>query len=75
MNKILMQISECGIKDPARGRKPKRRYGSCRSRMREEMRRVLGRALAIRHASRESCKACELEIHATAIVLHLKGWG
>jgi Ni,Fe-hydrogenase III small subunit len=34
------------------------------ARLQEDVRRVLGRALAIRHVDAGSCNGCELEIHA-----------
>ncbi len=58
------------LKQIARDRHPHR--GSARaaegdvavSRLQEEILRVLGRALTLRHVDAGSCNACELEIHA-----------
>ena len=63
MQKILLQIARTGIiseapppPDPSLQQMP--------GRLSDEVLRLLGRALAIRHVDAGSCNGCELEIHA-----------
>jgi len=63
MEKILRQISAIGIRtEPAPAPDEALRE---RSALGEDILRLLGRALAIRHVDAGSCNGCELEIHAT----------
>ena len=63
MHKILWRIVESGIRtEPPPGASETLRQGA--SRLNDEVLRLLGRALAIRHVDAGSCNACELEIHA-----------
>jgi len=63
MQKILFQIARTGIiseRAPAADESLRRIAG----RLNDEVLRLLGRALAIRHVDAGSCNGCELEIHA-----------
>jgi len=63
MQKILLQIARTGIiseRAPAADQSLRRIAG----RLNDEVLRLLGRALAIRHVDAGSCNGCELEIHA-----------
>ena len=63
MHKILFQIARTGIISepaPAADESLRRIAG----RLNDEVLRLLGRALAIRHVDAGSCNGCELEIHA-----------
>ena len=63
MHKILWRIVESGIRtESPPGVSETLRQGA--SRLNDEVLRLLGRALAIRHVDAGSCNACELEIHA-----------
>lgn len=64
MQKILWQIAKTGLlSEPVPATDPALREGA--QRLNDEVLRLLGRALAIRHVDPGSCNACELEIHAT----------
>jgi Ni,Fe-hydrogenase III small subunit len=63
MYKILFQIARTGICTE----RPRTADGALRTlapRLSDEVLRLLGRALAIRHVDAGSCNGCELEIHA-----------
>ncbi|HET9735439.1 MAG TPA: NADH-quinone oxidoreductase subunit B family protein [Burkholderiales bacterium] len=63
MHKILLKIARVGIRSEA----PPVADASLRVRatqLNDEVLRLLGRALAIRHIDAGSCNGCELEIHA-----------
>ena len=63
MHKILLKIARVGIRSEA----PPAADASLRARaaqLNDEVLRLLGRALAIRHVDAGSCNGCELEIHA-----------
>ena len=63
MQKILFQIARTGIiseRAPAADESLRQIAG----RLNDEVLRLLGRALAIRHVDAGSCNGCELEIHA-----------
>ena len=63
MHKILLKIARVGI----RSESPPAADASLRARaaqLNDEVLRLLGRALAIRHVDAGSCNGCELEIHA-----------
>lgn len=63
MHKILLKIARVGIHSEA----PPAADESLRARavqLNDEVLRLLGRALAIRHVDAGSCNGCELEIHA-----------
>ena len=63
MQKILFQIARTGIisePPPATDEALRQVAG----RLNDEVLRLLGRALAIRHVDAGSCNGCELEIHA-----------
>jgi Ni,Fe-hydrogenase III small subunit len=63
MYKILVKIAQVGIKSEA----PPATDEALRVRaaqLNDEVLRLLGRALAIRHVDAGSCNGCELEIHA-----------
>jgi len=63
MQKILWQIAKTGLaSEPAPTADPALREGA--QRLNDEILRLLGRALTIRHVDPGSCNACELEIHA-----------
>ncbi|HEX9397118.1 MAG TPA: formate hydrogenlyase, partial [Burkholderiales bacterium] len=62
MHKILFRIARIGIATeppPAADERLRRVAG----RLNDEVLRLLGRALAIRHVDAGSCNGCELEIH------------
>lgn len=63
MQKILFQIARTGIiseRPPAADKALRQIAG----RLNDDVLRLLGRALAIRHVDAGSCNGCELEIHA-----------
>jgi Ni,Fe-hydrogenase III small subunit len=63
MQKILFQIARTGIvseRAPAADESLRQIAG----RLNDEVLKLLGRALAIRHVDAGSCNGCELEIHA-----------
>ena len=63
MHKLLRRIARAGIRtEPAPAADAALRTGA--DRLSEEVLRLLGRALAIRHVDAGSCNGCELEIHA-----------
>jgi len=62
MYKILIQIAKTGLRTetpPA----PDEALRTGAARLSEDVLRLLGRALAIRHVDAGSCNGCELEIH------------
>ncbi|MBI3935646.1 MAG: NADH-quinone oxidoreductase subunit B family protein [Betaproteobacteria bacterium] len=64
MYQLLKQIVKTGIvteRPPA----PDEALRVARQRLDEEILRIFGRSLAIRHVDAGSCNGCELEIHAT----------
>ena len=62
MYKILFQIARTGIAtEPAPA--PDEALRVAAGRLNDEVLRLLGRALAIRHVDAGSCNGCELEIH------------
>lgn len=63
MQKILWQIAKTGLVSES-APQPDESLREARERLNEEVLRLLGRALAIRHVDPGSCNACELEIHA-----------
>jgi Ni,Fe-hydrogenase III small subunit len=63
MHKILWKIAQVGLKsEPAPDADQALRQGA--QRLSDEVLRLFGRALAIRHVDAGSCNGCELEIHA-----------
>jgi Ni,Fe-hydrogenase III small subunit len=63
MHKILWKIAQVGLKsEPAPGADEALRQGA--PRLHEDILRLFGRALAIRHVDAGSCNGCELEINA-----------
>ena len=63
MQKILFKIAQVGIKsEPPPAADPALRVQAAR--LNDDVLRLLGRALAIRHVDAGSCNGCELEIHA-----------
>lgn len=63
MYKILWKIAQVGLKrEPAPSADEALRQGA--PRLNEEVLRLFGRALAIRHVDAGSCNGCELEINA-----------
>lgn len=64
MYKILLQIARAGIRTerPPQSDETLRTQAPC---LNDEILKLLGRALAIRHVDAGSCNGCELEIHAT----------
>jgi Ni,Fe-hydrogenase III small subunit len=65
MHKLLRQIAKVGlVTEPAP--QPDDSLRLVASRLNDEVLRLLGRALAIRHVDAGSCNGCELEIHALA---------
>jgi Ni,Fe-hydrogenase III small subunit len=63
VHKILLKIAQVGVKtEPAPRADEALRLGAAR--LNEDVLRLLGRALAIRHVDAGSCNGCELEIHA-----------
>lgn len=63
MQKILFRIARAGIVTEAPPA-PQASLRQISGRLNDEVLRVLGRALAIRHVDAGSCNGCELEIHA-----------
>jgi len=64
MQKILLQIARVGICTEAAPR-PDAALRAAAPALSDEVLKLLGRALAIRHVDAGSCNGCELEIHAT----------
>ena len=64
MHKILLKIAQVGLRSEA-PRPPDEALRAAAGRLNDEVLRLLGRALAIRHVDAGSCNGCELEIHAT----------
>src|SRR4051812_14615160 len=64
MEKIIRQIARTGIKTEA-APAPDEALRVQAPKLNDEVLRLLGRALAIRHVDAGSCNGCELEIHAT----------
>jgi Ni,Fe-hydrogenase III small subunit len=63
MHKLLRRIARAGIRtEPAPA--PDVSLRTSAARLGDEVLRLLGRALAIRHVDAGSCNGCELEIHA-----------
>ncbi|HZN87177.1 MAG TPA: formate hydrogenlyase [Burkholderiales bacterium] len=63
MHKILFKIAQVGLRsEPAPAADDTLRQGA--PRLNEEVLRLFGRALAIRHVDAGSCNGCELEINA-----------
>jgi Ni,Fe-hydrogenase III small subunit len=63
MQKILLKIAQVGIRsEPPPQADEALRLGA--QRLNDELLRLLGRALSIRHVDAGSCNGCELEIHA-----------
>lgn len=63
MQKILLKIAQVGIcSEPPPVADTTLRLAAAR--LNDEVLRLLGRALAIRHVDAGSCNGCELEIHA-----------
>ena len=63
MHKLLRRIVQVGIvTEPAPAPDAALRTGVAR--LSEDILRLLGRALAIRHVDAGSCNGCELELHA-----------
>jgi Ni,Fe-hydrogenase III small subunit len=62
MHKLLRQIVKVGIKTEAAPQADDS-LRQIAGRLNEEVLRLLGRALAIRHVDAGSCNGCELEIH------------
>jgi len=65
MHKLLRQIVKTGIRTEA-APQPDDSLRQIAGRLNDEVLRLLGRALAIRHVDAGSCNGCELEIHALA---------
>lgn len=63
MQKILWQIAKTGLVSEAVPA-PDLALRTAGQRLNDEVLRLLGRALSIRHVDPGSCNACELEIHA-----------
>ena len=63
MHKLLRQVARVGIKTEVPP-VPDDALRAMRGRLNDEVLRLLGRALAIRHVDAGSCNGCELEIHA-----------
>jgi Ni,Fe-hydrogenase III small subunit len=63
MHKLLRQVWKIGIASEAPP-KPDEALRRVSGRLNDEVLRLLGRALAIRHVDAGSCNGCELEIHA-----------
>ncbi|HVB48715.1 MAG TPA: NADH-quinone oxidoreductase subunit B family protein [Burkholderiales bacterium] len=64
MHKLLRQIVRVGIRTEAPP-PPDEALRQIAGRLNEEVLRLLGQALAIRHVDAGSCNGCELEIQAT----------
>ncbi|MEW5865051.1 MAG: NADH-quinone oxidoreductase subunit B family protein [Pseudomonadota bacterium] len=63
MEKVIRQILRVGIvTEPAPA--PEEALRAAAPRLNDEVLRLLGRALTIRHVDAGSCNGCELEIHA-----------
>jgi len=62
MHKLLRQIARVGISTEA-APLPDEALRQITGRLNDEVLRLLGRALAIRHVDAGSCNGCELEIH------------
>jgi len=62
MHKLLRQIASVGISTEA-APLPDEALRQITGRLNDEVLRLLGRALAIRHVDAGSCNGCELEIH------------
>ena len=62
MHKLLVQIVKVGIRTE-RPPQPDESLRREAARLSEEVLRLLGRALTIRHVDAGSCNGCELEIH------------
>jgi len=63
VHKILLKIAQVGLRsEPPPPADEALRQGAAR--LNEDVLRLLGRALAIRHVDAGSCNGCELEIHA-----------
>jgi Ni,Fe-hydrogenase III small subunit len=65
MHKLLRQIAKVGLRTEA-APQPDDSLRRIAVRLNDEVLRLLGRALAIRHVDAGSCNGCELEIHALA---------
>jgi Ni,Fe-hydrogenase III small subunit len=65
MYKILLQIARAGIRTE-RSPQSDESLRTQAPRLNDEILKLLGRALAIRHVDAGSCNGCELEIQATA---------
>jgi Ni,Fe-hydrogenase III small subunit len=64
MHKILFQILRTGIKtEPPPAANPDYRTANAQQ-LHQDIIKILGRALVIRHVDAGSCNGCELEIHA-----------
>jgi Ni,Fe-hydrogenase III small subunit len=63
MHKILFQIARVGIRTEA-APQPDAALRTAAPALNDEVLKLLGRALAIRHVDAGSCNGCELEIHA-----------
>lgn len=62
MLRLLQQIRRVGlVSEPV---SPDAELSALQSDLQQQIRRVFGRALAIRHVDAGSCNGCELEIHA-----------
>ncbi len=62
MHKLLRQIARVGIRTET-APQPDEALRQISGRLNDEVLRLLGRALAIRHVDAGSCNGCELEIH------------
>ena len=65
MHKLLRQIAKVGLRTEVRPQTDDS-LRQLAGRLNDEVLRLLGRALAIRHVDAGSCNGCELEIHALA---------
>lgn len=75
MHKLLRQIARVGIRTEVPPR-PDESLRQRSDRLSDEVLRLLGRALTIRHVDAGSCNGCELEIHAvTNPYYNLEGLG
>ncbi len=75
MRKLLRQIIRIGIRtEPAPAADEALRHGA--KRLNDDVLRLLGRGLAIRHVDAGSCNGCELEIHGVNNpIYNLEGMG
>lgn len=75
MRKLLRQIIRIGIRtEPAPAADEVLRHGA--RRLNDDVLRLLGRGLAIRHVDAGSCNGCELEIHGVNNpIYNLEGMG